>query len=206
MLKKLLLGLGLGLVFGALLLAGVILVWNIWVAPQPVAQQPLAGSPMTPSTPDAGSGTPDMSITIVPAPLTKEGIPAKLGSLTLTKTAQGTDALTELTQMHGSGLDLTGGYRADYAGEGSQATLWVGLAKDAAAAQAMVDSMAQKIDAGNPTFSDLQTLNIGGRKLYTAQGQDQQHFFYAVNDKIVWLAADPDQAADALHSLWGAVK
>ncbi len=196
MFKKLLLALGIGI----LLIVGLVLVWNIWVA-----RQPVAGSPMMPTAPGAG-GPSDSSITIVPAPLTKEGIPAKLGSLTLTKTMQGADALTELTQMHGGGFDLKGGYRADYAGDGSEATLWVGQAKDAAAAQAMADAMAQKIGAGNPTFSDLQTLNIGGRKLYTVQGQDQQHFFYAVNDKIVWLAADPDQAADALHSLWGAVK
>jgi hypothetical protein len=171
-----------------------------------LAQPPLAASPVAPSAPSAGGETPDASITIVAAPLTKEGIPAKLGSLALTKSTQGTGALTELTQMHGSGLDLTGGYRADYAGGGSQATLWVGQAKDAAAAQARADTMAEKIGAGNAIFGDLQTLNIGGRKLYTAAGQDQQHFFYAVNDKIVWLAADPDQAPDALHSLWGAVK
>jgi hypothetical protein len=205
MLRKLLLGLGFGLVFGALLLAGIILVSNLWAPPQPAVVQPLAGSPTTPSAPGTGGATPDTSITIVAAPLTKEGIPAQLGSLTLTKTTQGPDALAELAQMHGGGFDLIGGYRADYAGEGSQATLWVGQAKDAAAAQAMVDAMAQKIGGGNQTFSDLQTLNIGGRKLYTVQGQDQQHFFYAVNHKIVWLAADPDQATDALHSLWGAV-
>jgi hypothetical protein len=202
MLRKLLLGLSLGILFSA----GLLLAWNFWVRPQPLAQQPVDASPLTPSAPSAGGETPDASITIVPAPLTKEGIPAKLGPLALTKATQGTGALTELTQMHGSSFDLTGGYRADYAGDGSQATLWVGQAKDAAAAQAMADTMAEKIGAGNPIFSNLQTLNISGRKLYTAVGLDQQHFFYAVNDKTVWLAADPDQAPDALHSLWGAVK
>lgn len=202
MLRKLLMGIGLGV----LLSTGLLLTLNSRLFPQPVAQQPVAEGTTTPSSPGIAGATPDANITIVPAPLTKEGIPAKLASLALTKTTQGPDALTELVQMHGSGLDLTGGYRADYAGDGSQATLWVGQAKDAAAAQAMVGAMAQKIDAGNPTFSDLQTLNIGGRTLYTAQGQDQQHFFYAVNDKIVWLAADPEVATDALHSLWGAVK
>ncbi len=205
MLRKLLLGVGFGLGFALLLIAGYVLAWNIWLAPRPVAGRPSAGSQTTPPAPGAGSETPDTSITIVPAPLTQEGVPAKLGSLTLTKTTQGTAALTEMNQMHGSSFDLTGGYRADY-GESGQATLWVGQAKDAAAAQAMVETMALKIGDGNPIFSDLQSLDISGRHLYTAQGQDQQHFFYAVNDKIVWLAADPDQAADALHSLWGAVK
>ncbi len=34
----------------------------------------------------------------------------------------------------------------------------------------------------------------------------QQHFFYAVNDKVVSLAAAPELAPDVLHSLWSAVK
>ncbi len=197
MLKKYILVIGII----ALLAVGAIVAWNVWLPPQPSAL-----SQGVPSTPGPGGGAPGASITIVPAPLTKEGIPAKLGSLALTKTTQGPDALSELSKMHGVGFDLTGGYRADYAGDGSQATLWVGQAKDAAAAQSMVDTMAQKIGAGNATFADFQTLTIGGRKLYTATGQDQQHFFYAVNDKIVWLAADPEQGADVLHSLWSAVK
>jgi hypothetical protein len=197
MLKKYILAVGII----ALVAIGAIVAWNIWLSPQPSAQ-----SQGVPPTPGAGSGVLGASITIVPAPLTKEGIPAKLGSLALTKTTQGPDALSELSKMHGVTFNLTGGYRADYAGDGSQATLWVGQAKDAAAAQSMVDTMAQKIGAGNTAFTDFQTLNIGDRKLYAATGQDQQHFFYAVNDKVVWLATDPEQGADVLHSLWSAVK
>ncbi len=34
----------------------------------------------------------------------------------------------------------------------------------------------------------------------------QLHFFYAINDKIVWGAIDPNNAADPLHSMWGAVE
>ncbi len=75
MLKKLLLGLGLGLGVGVLLVAGFILVLNIWLEPPSLAVQTLAG-PFTPAAPTGGA-VPDASITIVPAPLTKEGIPAK---------------------------------------------------------------------------------------------------------------------------------
>ncbi|MDE3089061.1 MAG: hypothetical protein KGJ80_06725, partial [Chloroflexota bacterium] len=77
---------------------------------------------------------------------------------------------------------------------------------DAASAQKMLDEMAQKIGPDNAMFKDMQALNISGSTLYSAVGQGQQHFFYAVNDKIVWLAANADQAPDALHSLWSAVK
>jgi hypothetical protein len=66
--------------------------------------------------------------------------------------------------------------------------------------------MADKIGSGNGMFSNLQTLDISGRTIYEVQGLGQLHFFYAANDKIVWLASDPNHAPDALHSIWGAIK
>ncbi len=177
------------------------LIWTTWVNPRPPAvAQTLANSQ------DAAINIPRALVTIVPASLTKEGVPAKLGALTLTQTTIGADALTEFAQLHGKGFDLASGYRASYSGEGKQATLWVGQAKDLQTAQDMTEEMAKKIGAGNAMFTDLQTLNIGGRTLFSVNGQGQQHYFYASGDKIVWVALDPSQALDALHSIWSAVK
>jgi hypothetical protein len=174
---------------------GVYLIW---------AGQPPPSIPVANSVPP--SNAVPASVTIVPASLTKDGMPAKLGMLSLSESAMGTSALAEFAQLHGKDFELVGGYRADYTGGSGKATLWVGQAKDAAAAQAMLDQMAQKIGPNNGTFQNLQPLDISGRTLYQADGQGQKHFFYAVNDKIVWLAADAAHAADALHSLWSAVK
>ncbi len=166
-----------------------------------------------PSTPAAAnapsqdsSGTSMMAATVVPATLNKDGIPTQLGSLKLTGSQVGKDALNEFAQLHGQGFDLVNGYRADYASGDSKSTLWVGQAKDANAAQSMAKTMADKIGAGNPMFTDLQELNISDRTIYEVKGQGQLHFFYAVNDKIVWVASDSANAADALHSIWGAIK
>ncbi len=176
------------------------LIWTTWVNPRPpVVAQSL------PNT-QAAINIPRALVTIVPASLTKEGVPAKLGALTLTQTTMGADALAEFAQLHGKGFDLVSGYRANYSGEGKQATLWVGQAKDSQAAQDMVLEMATKIGAGNAMFTNLQPLVIGERTLFSVDGQGQEHFFYASNDKIVWIALDPSQALDALHSIWSAVK
>ena len=187
--------LGLWVLVAVMALVGVNLIWSA-PAPQSISIAP--NSPKSNAVP--------ASVTIVPVALTKDGVPAQLGALSLTQTELGANALAEFAQLHGKGFDLVGGYRADYAGEGKQATLWVGQAKDSASAQAMLDAMAQKIGPSNAMFQNLQSLDISGRTLYTADGQGQKHFFYAVNDKIVWLAADATQAADVLHSLWSAVK
>jgi len=183
------------------LFLGVYLVWTTWVNPRP----PEIVSASAPSAQAAPSNI-LASVTIVPATLNKEGIPEKLGALALTETKMGPEALAEFAQLHGKGFDLVGGYRASYAGGGAQATLWVGQAKNSQGAQDMIEQMATAIGKGNAMFTDLQPLEIGPRTLYSVNGQGQQHFFYAVNDKIVWVAVNPSQSFDALHSLWSAVK
>ncbi len=145
--------------------------------------------------------------TIEPAQLNKDGIPTKIGTLTLNGSQTGTDVMAEFEQMHGKSFDLKSGFRGDYVDGTSKATLWVGQAQSADAATQLTKDMADKIGSStNGMFSNMSSLNISGRDIYEAQGLGQEHFFYAVADKIVWLAADPDHAPDALHSIWGAIK
>ena len=187
---------------GTVIFMGAYLVWTTWINPRPAVVA--SDLPAPSSSSSAAKITPSANITIVPATLNNAGIPATLGSLGLTQSMTGTEALAEFAQLHGKGFDLIGGYMAHYGKD--QALLWVGQAKDAASAQTLLEEMAQKIGPDNAMFKNLQALDIGGSTLYSAVGQGQQHFFYAVNDKIVWLAANADQAADALHSLWSVVK
>lgn len=189
------------LLFATVFFLGLYLIWTGWVNPRPDA----VADEAVPQSASAANNVP-ASVTIVPAALNKDGVPANLGVLALTQTMTGTEALAEFSQLHGESFDLAGGYMAHYEGGGKQATLWVAIAKDPAAADSLRDQMAQKIGTNNPMFQDLQQLNIAGRPLYSAVGQGQQHFFYSSNDKVIWLAADPSQAPDALHSLWSAVK
>jgi|GEM_PF-2789170 hypothetical protein len=183
------------IVLGTVAFLGIYLVWTTWINPRPTVSENVA---------PAVQATVNPNITIVPSTLNQQGIPSKAGSLTLTQTMTGTQALAEFAQLHGKGFDLVTGYMAHYGKD--EALLWVGQARDDKAAVDMVAQMAEKIGPDNAMFKDLNELNISGRLLYSAMGQGQQHFFYAVNDKIVWLASVPAQGADALHSLWSAVK
>ncbi len=181
------------------LVVGGYFAWTTWSNPHPTS---VAAS----AAPQDNSSGAVPQATIVTASLNKDGVPTELGALKLTTSQLGKDALSEIAQLHGQGFDLVNGYRADYANGDAKLTLWVGQAKDANAAQGMVKTMADKIGAGNPMFTDLQELNISNRTIYEVKGQGQLHFFYAVNDKIVWVATDPNNAADALHSMWNAIK
>lgn len=179
----------------------IVSIIAIWTAINPA---PRIATDSAVSSRIASQPTPNVNLTIVPAALNQQGVPASLGSLSLTRVMTGTDALDEFAQLHGKGLDVAGGYMAHYGQD--QALLWVGQAKDESSAAKLLDEMAAKIGPANAMFQDLKPLDIGGRTLYSAVGQKQQHFFYAVNDKIVWLAADPALAADILHSLWSVVR
>ncbi len=185
----------------AVLFVGGYLAYATWLSPTPAATQ---AANLQSAAPQATE--PIEMPTIVTSAVNKDGIPQTVSSLTLTNSQIGKNALDDLAKMHGEGFDLVNGYRADYGGDPPQATLWVGQAKDAAAATALAKSMADKIGQGNAMFTDLQELNISNRTIYEVKGQNQLHFFYAINDKLVWLAIGSDNAADGLHSIWGAIK
>lgn len=190
------------------LLATVVVVGGYWgyttyASPSTALESAPASGNSAPIT----VGVPTLANpTILPAQLNKDGIPIQIGTLTLKNSQLGKDTLSEFESMHGSSFDLKTGYRADYGDDTAKATLWVGQAQSADSAQTLVKEMADKIGSGNAMFSNLKALNISGRTIYEVEGLGQLHFFYAANDKIVWLASDPDHAPDALHSIWGAVK
>ncbi len=159
-----------------LLLCGLaVSIGIVWSALQPTSPA-LASNP---SSTDANSpsfvATASAAVTIIPAALKKQGIPAKLGTLVLTKTITGTEALADFSKLHGESFDLVGGYEAHYGKD--QALLWVAQAKDTATAQTLVEEMARKIGPGNTAFTNVQALNISNQDLYSANGQGQQHFF-----------------------------
>ncbi len=188
-----------GVLLVTVLFVGGYIAYTTWVAPRPTT----AASGQSAQT---GSSADIAMPTIVPAVLNKDGIPENLGSLKLTGSELGKDALNEFAQLHGQGFDLVNGYRGDYSDGTATATLWVGQAKDAATAQKLTQEMADKISAGNAMFTNLRSLDISDRTIYEVDGQGQLHFFYASNDKIVWLAADSNTAPDALHSIWSVVQ
>ncbi|MGB8646331.1 MAG: hypothetical protein WCF84_13925 [Anaerolineae bacterium] len=192
-------------VLAVLFVAGYLL-WTTMTQP-PVTSTPAAVAASLP-TAAAGPTAPPVTVTIVAVSLNKDGVPTQIGPLPLTTTTQGKDTLNAYAAMYGDGFDLVNGYRADYASGNSKATLWVGQAKDAATATKLADGMASKIgQGGNGMFANLSPLTISGRTLYQTTGLGQQlYFFYAINDKLVWLAVDPANATDGLHSIWSVLK
>ncbi|MFQ6015061.1 MAG: hypothetical protein ACE5NP_06430 [Anaerolineae bacterium] len=114
--------------------------------------------------------------------------PDELAGLALTDSITGDEALIEIAKMHGKGFPLLDGYVAQYGNDQDQVTVWVGRAKDSIAAQSLLVQMTERLREGNSPFSHLQQLTVGDEVVYSLVGLGQQHYYYQVADKVVWLA------------------
>src|SRR5512140_2180382 len=107
----------------AAVLIGFVVVWTMNAGPRSATTAPTAVGPSSAGQSTASTAPALPAVTIVPAQLNEQGIPARLATVALTRVITGTAALDEMTQLHGQGFDLLTGYVAHYGQE--QAILWV---------------------------------------------------------------------------------
>ena len=98
----------------------------------------------------------------VMSPQKQEGVPEQLGRLELVSSIGGSNALSQINKLHGTNIDLVTAYIANYARGSERVTIWVGNAETSDNASELITIMVEGIDDGNPTFSNLQRLNVVG--------------------------------------------
>ena len=59
--------------------------------------------------------------------------------------------------------------------------------------------MTAKIGPDHPIFQDFQVLTVGGRTVYAATGQGQQHYYFRSGTAVVWVAVDSTAAQEVVH-------
>jgi hypothetical protein len=132
----------------------------------------------------------------------RPAIPPTLGGLPLTHTVQGRDALSEINRLHGKRIPSLDGFVAHYERDGAVAMLYVSQAYLGPVARWQLSRMVERIRNGAPNvegqFSHLRTRERDGLTVYSALGLGQIHHFYRSGATIVWLAADPDIAQQAV--------
>jgi hypothetical protein len=124
-------------------------------------------------------------------------LPSSLGSLDRAWTLTGAEALREVRGLHLGTFRMT---EAEVGGYGQDATLWVATPSHPEAADRYVTRMAEAIAETDTPFAppspDADTLGV-----WWTEGTGQQHVFFAADGAIWWLAADADDAQDALSAL-----
>lgn len=131
----------------------------------------------------------------------KFSVPPSLGGLKLSHYLQGEQALREIDRLHGKKIRVKEGYVAHYEANGNKAMLYVSEAYLEFLAARQLESMADGIRKGNTPFFHLKESQREGMTLYSTIGLGQIHYFYRVGNKVVWLAADPTVAKQALVSV-----
>lgn len=129
--------------------------------------------------------------------------PERIAGMGLAHALRGKDALREIDRLHGKGLASVQAYVAHYEQDGRVAMLYVSRPVRASATRTQIDKMAAGIGSGKTPFFHLKSQERGGRTVYSALGEGQIHYFFTRGAEIVWLAADPDIARQALESVLG---
>lgn len=140
------------------------------------------------------------------APRMQRDAPERLGNLELIGSSEGSEALAQISRLHGTDIKLVSAYIVEYANDNERVTVWVGRAESSNAGAELIKRMLQAIEKGGSGFSNLQRLTIADHEVFRVDGPGGEHFFYnsrEPREAVVWLTVE---AADALSILEQVVK
>jgi hypothetical protein len=127
--------------------------------------------------------------------------PKTMGALQLVHALRGMEALQAIDRLHGKGIAGTDGYVAHYERGGLVAMLYVSRSARSSTTGAQIEKMATGIRAGKTPFSHLKSSERNGTTVYSALGEGKIHYFYRRGADVIWLAADPPVAREAVQYL-----
>ena len=124
-------------------------------------------------------------------------VPEQVAGLPLTTKLTGTDATKEFSMLHNKQFPLTSGVVGIYGD--NQVAVWVGGAPLDFMATELVAAMRDKIAQGNSPFTPIAERQDGARTVYVLEGMGQQHYYFQSKNLVIWLAAEPALADQALQ-------
>jgi hypothetical protein len=124
-------------------------------------------------------------------------LPNQLAGLNLTDSASGDEAIRDFADLHGKEFPITSGAVAIYGNR--RITLWVAGTQSARVASELTNAMQGKIATVNSPFKTVNEIKDGGRSVFALEGMGQKHFYFQSRNLVIWLAADPDVAENALQ-------
>lgn len=127
-------------------------------------------------------------------------LPGTIASLPLTEAVYGQEAIDWVTQLHGKGFPLTSGGVGTY-GEQNDLTVWVTGTLSGISASELISAMEDKIAGSSTPFQPTGNSNHEGHKVYELVGMGQRHFYFQAGSLVIWLAADPPLADQALEDV-----
>ncbi len=133
-------------------------------------------------------------------PRMQRDAPEQLGNLELIGTVRSAEAMAQINRLHGLDINLVDAFVATYTHKSpyhgnSQATIWVGRAKNTEAASRLTQRMVDSINEGGSAFNNLQRLTVADLEVFQIDGSGGRHFFYnsqKQREAVVWLTIEAD--------------
>jgi len=125
-------------------------------------------------------------------------VPRDLAGLPLAHSQQGAEARAQIERLHGKSILIRDGFVAHYGTQPPVAMLYVSQAQDEGVARQQVEQMTMRIQASNGPFTHLRESSRFGMTVYSTLGQGQVHYYFRRGATVVWVAADPVIAQQAL--------
>jgi len=124
-------------------------------------------------------------------------LPDQIAGLQMTDYTTGAQAAAQFEDLHNKQFPLTSGAIGIYGDH--EITLWAAGTPLNFMTARMVNAMEEKIAKRNSPFTPLEQLAQGPRTIYVLEGMGQKHFYFQSKNLIIWLAADPSIADEALE-------
>ena len=124
-------------------------------------------------------------------------LPEQVAGLPLSSKLTGTEATEEFSMLHNKQFPMTSGAVGIYGD--NQIAVWVGGTPLQFMAAELVTAMRDKIAEGNSPFTPVAERHDGNRTVYSLEGMGQRHYYFQSRNLVIWLAAEPALADEALQ-------
>ena len=128
-------------------------------------------------------------------------LPQKLGDLSLAKVIKNKEATDIINRMHGKKLEDCKNIIGYYGGRHSKNILYVSVYKNIKTAKTSLMRMAMKMAAGTPPFTPLTHSKMGAGVHFETEGMGLKHYFYRVDNILIWWQVEPERARATFHDL-----
>ena len=126
-------------------------------------------------------------------------LPNRLAGLPITDSQSGANAIAEIADLHGKEFPVNFGEIGMYGNR--EITLWIAGAPSESIALEMTNTMQAKIAEGHSPFTVVNEINDRNRKVYALEGMGQKHYYFQSKNLVIWLAANPAFADEALQQI-----
>jgi hypothetical protein len=125
----------------------------------------------------------------------------EISGLNLARVIQGKDATVIINRMHGKTLDDCENIIAHYGSTDAKNILYLSVYENPEKAKTSLMKMAMKMAAGSTVFKPLTHGKMGAGVHFETEGMGCKHYFYRVDNILIWWQVKPDMAAATFHDL-----